>query len=84
MLGRIVTALVAASAASAHIVLTYPGTRGNGLITNDSHPYGMQWEYPCACPLEPLLSFVQRGRYEMREYETRDREMRDRERGDTE
>ena len=48
MLGSLVTALAAASAASAHIVLTYPGSRGNGLVTDKDYPYGMQWEYPCA------------------------------------
>jgi len=31
----------------AHTVLTYPGWRGNTLITNDTFPYGMQWMYPC-------------------------------------
>ncbi|PNY23396.1 Uncharacterized protein TCAP_06668 [Tolypocladium capitatum] len=33
--------------ASAHSVITYPGWRGNNLITNDTFPYGMQWMYPC-------------------------------------
>ncbi len=32
---------------SAHIVITYPGWRGDNLITNDTFPYGMQWMYPC-------------------------------------
>jgi hypothetical protein len=31
----------------AHTVLTYPGWRGDNLITNDTFPYGMQWMYPC-------------------------------------
>lgn len=31
----------------AHTVLTYPGWRGDNLVTNDSFPYGMQWMYPC-------------------------------------
>ncbi|PHH64353.1 hypothetical protein CDD81_4710 [Ophiocordyceps australis] len=35
------------SGAAAHSVITYPGWRGNNLITNESFPYGMQWEYPC-------------------------------------
>jgi hypothetical protein len=39
--------LVLASVASAHIVISYPGWRGNNLITNDTFPYGMQWMYPC-------------------------------------
>ncbi|KAI9664293.1 MAG: hypothetical protein M1829_005848 [Trizodia sp. TS-e1964] len=33
--------------AAAHTVLTYPGWRGNNLLTNESFPYGMQWSYPC-------------------------------------
>ncbi|RKF80963.1 Uncharacterized protein GcM1_188029 [Golovinomyces cichoracearum] len=31
----------------AHTVITYPGWRGNNLITNYEFPYGMQWMYPC-------------------------------------
>ncbi|KAH8660968.1 hypothetical protein BGZ60DRAFT_414382 [Tricladium varicosporioides] len=31
----------------AHTVITYPGWRGDNLITNDTWPYGMQWMYPC-------------------------------------
>ncbi|GFP52861.1 hypothetical protein ACSS6W_000267 [Trichoderma asperelloides] len=42
LLSLALTALV-----EAHIVLVYPGTRGNNLITNDTFPYGMQWMYPC-------------------------------------
>ncbi|KAF7538112.1 hypothetical protein G7Z17_g12701 [Cylindrodendrum hubeiense] len=38
---------VLAAVASAHIVITYPGWRGNNLITNETFPYGMQWMYPC-------------------------------------
>ncbi|KAF4119945.1 Conserved hypothetical, protein [Geosmithia morbida] len=33
--------------ASAHSVITYPGWRGNNLVTNETFPYGMQWMYPC-------------------------------------
>jgi hypothetical protein len=33
--------------AAAHTVLTYPGWRGNNLISNDTFPHGMQWMYPC-------------------------------------
>lgn len=40
---------VLAAVASAHIVITYPGWRGNTLITNATFPYGMQWMYPCKC-----------------------------------
>ncbi|KAF7560467.1 hypothetical protein G7046_g3703 [Stylonectria norvegica] len=39
--------LVLAAAVSAHSVITYPGWRGNNLITNETFPYGMQWLYPC-------------------------------------
>ncbi|KID97470.1 hypothetical protein MAJ_06532, partial [Metarhizium majus ARSEF 297] len=39
--------LALAAIASAHSVISYPGWRGNSLITNDSFPYGMQWMYPC-------------------------------------
>lgn len=31
----------------AHTVITYPGWRGDNLITNASWPFGMQWMYPC-------------------------------------
>ncbi|KAK0664500.1 hypothetical protein QBC41DRAFT_328646 [Cercophora samala] len=41
------TALTTAAVASAHIVITYPGWRGNNLKTNKEFPYGMQWMYPC-------------------------------------
>lgn len=41
-----ITAL-AATAVDAHVLLSYPGSRGNNLIMNDTFPYGMQWEYPC-------------------------------------
>ncbi|KYK58821.1 uncharacterized protein DCS_05839 [Drechmeria coniospora] len=43
--GLLSLALVAVAAA--HSVLTYPGWRGNNLITNETFPYGMQWIYPC-------------------------------------
>jgi hypothetical protein len=33
--------------ANAHTVITYPGWRGDNLITNTTWPYGMQWSYPC-------------------------------------
>ncbi|KAM0545926.1 hypothetical protein ACHAO7_008061 [Fusarium culmorum] len=38
---------VLATIVSAHSVITYPGWRGNNLITNATFPYGMQWIYPC-------------------------------------
>lgn len=47
MLSSILTAVAMATTASAHIVMSYPGWRGNNLITNETYPYGMQWEYPC-------------------------------------
>lgn len=39
--------LLLAAVVSAHSVITYPGWRGNNLITNETFPYGMQWMYPC-------------------------------------
>lgn len=33
----------------AHIVMTYPGWRGDNLVTNATFPYGMQWMFPCKC-----------------------------------
>ncbi|KAG9241848.1 hypothetical protein BJ878DRAFT_544825 [Calycina marina] len=43
----VVVTICLAVAVDAHIVLTYPGWRGDNLITNDTFPYGMQWMYPC-------------------------------------
>jgi hypothetical protein len=39
-----------ATVTSAHIIISYPGSRGNNLITNETYPYGMQWNYPCKKP----------------------------------
>ncbi|WYZ46157.1 hypothetical protein EsH8_IX_000382 [Colletotrichum jinshuiense] len=36
-----------AALAQGHLVLTYPGWRGNTFITNETFPFGMQWTYPC-------------------------------------
>jgi hypothetical protein len=51
MFSRSLTALIATAVLSAevlaHTVITYPGWRGDNLITNDTFPYGMQWMYPC-------------------------------------
>ncbi|KJZ74278.1 hypothetical protein HIM_06284 [Hirsutella minnesotensis 3608] len=47
MLRALFLALAFAAFASAHSVITYPGWRGNNLVTNSSFPYGMQWIYPC-------------------------------------
>ncbi|KAK5658480.1 hypothetical protein OQA88_1869 [Cercophora sp. LCS_1] len=33
--------------AQGHVVVTYPGWRGNNLILNETFPFGMQWMYPC-------------------------------------
>jgi hypothetical protein len=44
----------------AHTVLTYPGWRGDNLVTNDTFPYGMQWMYPCEYF---LLGLERRGRH---------------------
>ena len=57
----LVSLLVLLSLSTAHTVITYPGWRGNNLFQNgttaetnglalgpnNTHPYGMQWEYPC-------------------------------------
>lgn len=43
----LLVALGLAAFASAHSVITYPGWRGNNLVTNSTFPYGMQWMYPC-------------------------------------
>ncbi|KAG6027943.1 hypothetical protein E4U19_001754 [Claviceps sp. Clav32 group G5] len=47
MIYTVVITLVFAALAQAHSVITFPGSRGNNLITNDTFPYGMQWMYPC-------------------------------------
>jgi hypothetical protein len=48
---RIIPAILAIASllatVQAHTVITYPGWRGDNLITNDTFPYGMQWMYPC-------------------------------------
>lgn len=56
MLSSSVLSLAFAAVSSAHIIITYPGWRGNNLITNDTFPYGMQWTYPCTFFLILLLS----------------------------
>lgn len=40
-------ALLGSGLVSAHTVITYPGWRGDNLVTNETFPYGMQWMYPC-------------------------------------
>ncbi|KAI0394550.1 hypothetical protein F5Y17DRAFT_251203 [Xylariaceae sp. FL0594] len=47
MFSSLLLAITAATAATAHTILTYPGWRGNNLHTNEEWPYGMQWIYPC-------------------------------------
>ncbi|KAG5939224.1 hypothetical protein E4U59_003273 [Claviceps monticola] len=47
MIYTIIITLVFAALTPAHSVITFPGWRGNNLITNDTFPYGMQWMYPC-------------------------------------
>lgn len=46
-LRTLVAAISLLSLVEAHTVITYPGWRGDNLITNDTFPYGMQWMYPC-------------------------------------
>lgn len=36
-----------AALSRAHVVITYPGWRGNNLLRNEAFPKGMQWESPC-------------------------------------
>ncbi|KAK4033551.1 hypothetical protein C8A01DRAFT_49898 [Parachaetomium inaequale] len=36
-----------AGLAQGHVVLTYPGWRGNNLGHDENSPFGMQWMYPC-------------------------------------
>jgi hypothetical protein len=43
----IASCLAALGLVEAHTIITYPGWRGDNLITNDTFPYGMQWMYPC-------------------------------------
>ena len=47
MLSSIILTVAVSTLAAAHTIITYPGWRGDNLITNDSFPYGMQWMYPC-------------------------------------
>ncbi|PMD14306.1 hypothetical protein NA56DRAFT_610696 [Hyaloscypha hepaticicola] len=47
ILSAIAVGLVLLGLGDAHTVLTYPGWRGDNLVTNDTFPYGMQWMYPC-------------------------------------
>ncbi|KAI9726914.1 MAG: hypothetical protein M1828_000262 [Chrysothrix sp. TS-e1954] len=56
-LAALVACLASVSLSSAHLVLTYPGWRGDNLHKNGTpnvddyttgfFPYGMQWQYPC-------------------------------------
>lgn len=47
MLSSSLLTVACAALASAHTIISYPGWRGNNLITDDAFPYGMQWMYPC-------------------------------------
>ncbi len=47
---------LAISLVEGHVVLTYPGWRGDNLITNETFPYGMQWMYPCESNLQTFAS----------------------------
>lgn len=58
MLASILIAVTSAALVSAHSVLTYPGWRGDNLITNATFPYGMQWMYPCKSISVPGLSMA--------------------------
>jgi hypothetical protein len=50
--------LLLSTGGNAHNVITYPGWRGDNLITNDTFPYGMQWTYPCEYQLFLALLFT--------------------------
>lgn len=56
MIASAISALVLAATASAHIVISYPGWRGNNLVTNETFPYGMQWTYPCKMSLLVVIN----------------------------
>ncbi|KAH7412664.1 hypothetical protein BKA64DRAFT_659323 [Cadophora sp. MPI-SDFR-AT-0126] len=43
----VIASIASFALVDAHTVITYPGWRGDNLITNDTFPYGMQWMYPC-------------------------------------
>jgi len=43
----VIALCVTATLVQAHTVITYPGWRGDNLITNATWPFGMQWSYPC-------------------------------------
>ncbi|KAH8844086.1 hypothetical protein MCOR27_008561 [Pyricularia oryzae] len=47
LIRSLIVSLAWLSTVTAHHVITYPGTRGNNLITNETFPFGMQWSYPC-------------------------------------
>lgn len=47
MLFSAILSLAFVGIASSHIVITYPGWRGDNLKDNEEFPFGMQWEYPC-------------------------------------
>ncbi|KAH8896798.1 hypothetical protein GQ53DRAFT_743360 [Thozetella sp. PMI_491] len=47
MLASTLFALISIPLVSAHTIITYPGWRGDNLVTNATFPYGMQWMYPC-------------------------------------
>lgn len=58
MLASTFLCVLSAVVVSAHTVITYPGWRGNNLITNATFPYGMQWMYPCGgLPLSTNRTF---------------------------
>lgn len=47
MRSSIFISIILSTLTAAHTIITYPGWRGDNLITNDEFPYGMQWMYPC-------------------------------------
>ncbi|KAI1841444.1 hypothetical protein JX265_001488 [Neoarthrinium moseri] len=47
MMSSLFLIIAASTLAAAHTIITYPGWRGDNLISNSTFPYGMQWMYPC-------------------------------------
>ncbi|TLD15569.1 uncharacterized protein PgNI_00600 [Pyricularia grisea] len=47
LIRSLIISLAWISTTTAHHVITYPGTRGNNLVVNETFPFGMQWTYPC-------------------------------------
>lgn len=51
--------LAFAACVSAHVVITYPGWRGNNLDADEDFPYGKQFTYPCRLPYLEAINELQ-------------------------